>query len=569
MTRKGNSALESFLCKTSNPTPAISSKFLRRSSLGTCSSAVSCNTQQRHSTCSTTVTTAEQSAKPPLPDAELDRLSAKAHKNVLKKFRASPHFEFASKRLEFFPKFTLDELHQGLILGKGQFGIVSEVRSVILSKHINANLTPIEIEDREFIRNYCQRDNPRHRNCNLSDSCSDWSDDEEEPKFIAPKPKRRNSLTSKTTALSSARYAIKLLNTKHFCEDIDFYNCARDMAIEAHFLAAMEHKHIIKLRALSVEPLGGKTFFLVLDRLYGTLKDKLIEWRTTHKKFHRRSSSITNKIMSKSAAILREKKRDFLQKRMSYLKDLTSAVTYLHTSKIIQRDLKPDNVGFDIRGELKLFDFGLSTEVPNEATSTHSSGVSFYKMSGRTGSLRYMAPEVFSHLPYNESIDIYALGIISWQMLSLEKLYPNMDREAISEQVMGKGHRPELPKPHQSSWCTPQLEHLLQHMWHVDPLERPTAKHVQLKLARELSALKAKKVVEDDSDEPGSIEGTFNCGRGGLFMHKCDSDHALTKRSSTFKQRRYTQDEQNDNKINPDEDEAYMNSKTIPPSYKF
>ena len=74
-------------------------------------------------------------------------------------------------------------------------------------------------------------------------------------------------------------------------------------------------------------------------------------------------------------------------------------------------DLKPDNVGFTSTGALKLFDFGLVTCV-NRRQDVFSN----YAMTGYTGSLRYMAPEVAQRLPYNEKVDVYSYGIMVWQM---------------------------------------------------------------------------------------------------------------------------------------------------------
>jgi serine/threonine protein kinase len=73
--------------------------------------------------------------------------------------------------------------------------------------------------------------------------------------------------------------------------------------------------------------------------------------------------------------------------------------------------LKPDNVGFTSDGELKLFDFGLVTCVRSRVNSNAA-----YEMTGYTGSLRYMAPEVALRLPYTEKVDVYSFAIMVWQM---------------------------------------------------------------------------------------------------------------------------------------------------------
>ena len=60
---------------------------------------------------------------------------------------------------------------------------------------------------------------------------------------------------------------------------------------------------------------------------------------------------------------------------------------------------------------LKLFDFGLCTCVKKHDDDTQT-----YEMTGNTGSLRYMAPEVALKQPYNEKADVYSFGIMVWQM---------------------------------------------------------------------------------------------------------------------------------------------------------
>lgn len=61
---------------------------------------------------------------------------------------------------------------------------------------------------------------------------------------------------------------------------------------------------------------------------------------------------------------------------------------------VIYRDLKPDNIGFDVRGDVKIFDLGLAKEVDPKTKLEDGT----YNLTADTGSLRYMAPEGKKHL---------------------------------------------------------------------------------------------------------------------------------------------------------------------------
>ncbi|CAN0005912.1 unnamed protein product [Discosporangium mesarthrocarpum] len=68
---------------------------------------------------------------------------------------------------------------------------------------------------------------------------------------------------------------------------------------------------------------------------------------------------------------------------------------------ILHRDLKPKNIGISRKGgHVKLFDLGLA-RILKEEDKLESGN---YKLTGETGSQRYMAPEVFLREPYNEKV---------------------------------------------------------------------------------------------------------------------------------------------------------------------
>ena len=87
-------------------------------------------------------------------------------------------------------------------------------------------------------------------------------------------------------------------------------------------------------------------FFVVMEKLYGTLHSRIKEWQ-----------KLPN---------TRQTRQLELMERIGFALQLARGVQYLHHNGIVHRDLKPQNIGFDQEGTLKLFDFGLATKVPED-----------------------------------------------------------------------------------------------------------------------------------------------------------------------------------------------------------
>ncbi|MDR3632601.1 MAG: serine/threonine-protein kinase [Isosphaeraceae bacterium] len=89
-----------------------------------------------------------------------------------------------------------------------------------------------------------------------------------------------------------------------------------------------------------------------------------------------------------------------------WLKGLVEGVAYLHDHGVVHRDLKPANI-FMEEGIVKIGDYGLAKLItPGQATG-HSESI---------GTCHYMAPEIASG-KYNKPIDVYAIGVILYEML--------------------------------------------------------------------------------------------------------------------------------------------------------
>ncbi len=86
--------------------------------------------------------------------------------------------------------------------------------------------------------------------------------------------------------------------------------------------------------------------------------------------------------------------------------DVCRALECCERYNIVHRDIKPQNIFVNERGDYKLGDFGIAK------TSDHTTKAT------KTGTYSYMAPEVYLSRPYNASVDIYSLGLVLYWMLN-------------------------------------------------------------------------------------------------------------------------------------------------------
>lgn len=102
-----------------------------------------------------------------------------------------------------------------------------------------------------------------------------------------------------------------------------------------------------------------------------------------------------------------------LEDKMSLVIQMLQALTYLHRRGVIHRDLKPSNVLVD-DGDLKVLDFGIS-ELRERVKSSD----------GITGTINYMAPELFDGMPASEASDLFAVGVIAYELLTGRHPFPS------------------------------------------------------------------------------------------------------------------------------------------------
>lgn len=130
-----------------------------------------------------------------------------------------------------------------------------------------------------------------------------------------------------------------------------------------------------------------------------------------------------------------------------YVGECVLALEYLHSRNIVHRDLKPENVLLDMDGHIRLTDFGLARSV-NEVGLKSVCGTDLY-----------LAPEMISGKgTYGTSVDWWALGCLTFEMLTGDPPFYAKERKALYKMILNQN-----PKysPFMSDTCVKLLKGML------------------------------------------------------------------------------------------------------------
>jgi serine/threonine-protein kinase len=155
---------------------------------------------------------------------------------------------------------------------------------------------------------------------------------------------------------------------------------------ERDILASLEHRNIARLYDVGVTPMGLP--FLVLEYIEG----------------------------QPLPAYCDELKLG-LHARLRLFAQVLHAVQYAHTKLVLHRDLKPSNILVSKQGEVKLLDFGIAKLIRDSETGAAPS-TELTQHNGHVLTPDYAAPEQIAGSPLTTASDVYALGVILFELLT-------------------------------------------------------------------------------------------------------------------------------------------------------
>ncbi|ODN00083.1 Aurora kinase A-A [Orchesella cincta] len=144
------------------------------------------------------------------------------------------------------------------------------------------------------------------------------------------------------------------------------------------------------------------------------------------------------------------------QKAATYICQLTHALDYLHQKKIMHRDIKPENLLIGFRGEIKMADFGWSIK-----TAGHSN----HRRKTMCGTLDYLPPEMVNQKTYDEKVDLWCLGVLTYEFLVGKPPFETNHRDDTYRKITSG--QIEFP-----GYVQPDARNFIEKILHLDPSQR-------------------------------------------------------------------------------------------------
>lgn len=141
---------------------------------------------------------------------------------------------------------------------------------------------------------------------------------------------------------------------------------------------------------------------------------------------------------------------------------VTEGLDYIHSHRILHRDIKSGNIFLDKNGDVKIGDFGLGRVLGSK--SNYANTV--------VGTPLYFSPEVCEEQKYDEKSDIWSFGVLLYEMCALEPPFIANNQLALAKKIVNVEPKP-LPNYYSS-----EIRFLIMKMLEKNPEKRPDTKQI-------------------------------------------------------------------------------------------
>jgi eukaryotic-like serine/threonine-protein kinase len=160
--------------------------------------------------------------------------------------------------------------------------------------------------------------------------------------------------------------------------------------------------------------------------------------------------------------ILNEQRKFPTERALNIALQIASALEYIHSHGVVHRDLKPENIMVDANDHIKLIDFGIAANVGSKR-------LTFAKFTQTMGTPDYISPEQVKGKRGDARSDIYALGVMLYEMLTGKVPFTGSNAFTImNDRLMNNPVPPREIDP----GISPQLQEIIYRAIEREPSKR-------------------------------------------------------------------------------------------------
>ncbi|KAL0100085.1 hypothetical protein PUN28_019506 [Cardiocondyla obscurior] len=216
---------------------------------------------------------------------------------------------------------------------------------------------------------------------------------------------------------------------------------------------------------------------------------------------HKNTCMIANRLYDIQQDVIKYTENITSADLLNFARQVATGMEFLSSNRVVHRDLAARNVLVRPDRVVKISDFGLSRDIYRE---------NVYRKKGNSKlPLKWMAIEALTHQIYTTYSDVWAFGILLWEIVTLGATpYPSTPTNKIL-QFLKSGYRMEKPPN-----CSRELYSIMYSCWNVRPQSRPTFTELKQNLDKLLSNYSENKYLnlcdvlyesDNENNEPSSI----------------------------------------------------------------